>query len=378
MCTAGNQGFPRSTFSSELNDYFFCVQEGIFSACKVWGTKYEDDVAVRFEGACGPCNEKAMQLYEEVVDEYIKVAKEELFKLVDTAFSGSEKGGVDMRALDKSLKERGVELMGQWDLTDEQRENLSRAPMQAAYSHASRASALGQGARTTGAFPSSVSSSSSSAAQRKRGRAPSPPSEPSAVETKDASAGAAAGAGSGTKKSRPDSLSQAKRDAQEEVRRRKEGFMQPSSGAASSGGSSSGSKKNSRASRGPAAGRDRAKSPEMEMDEEEEEEEAEPEPEPSPAKRRRKAVAITIDAGPTGGKARAPPVLSSRKRKVGDIGGSKGKSSAGADGETALERSKRESKEALAQRAAEYVANLEARGGAGSSAKGRRKSGRGK
>ena len=127
------------------------MQEGIFSACKVWGTKYEDDVAVRFEGACGPCNEKAMQLYEEVVDEYIKVAKEELFKLVDTAFSGSEKGGVDMRALDKSLKERGVELMGQWDLTDEQRENLSRAPMQAAYSHASRASALGQGARTTGA-----------------------------------------------------------------------------------------------------------------------------------------------------------------------------------------------------------------------------------
>ena len=142
---------------------------------------------------------------------------------------------------------------------------------------------------------------------------------------------------------------------------------------------------NSRASRGSAAGRDgagrdRAKSPEMEMDEEEEEEEAEaePEPEPSPAKRRRKAVAITIDAGPTGGKARAPPVLSSRKRKVGDIGGSKGKSSAGADGETALERSKRESKEALAQRAAEYVANLEARGGAGSGAKGRRKSGRGK
>ena len=371
------------------------MQEGIFAACNVWGTKHEDEVAVRFEEACGPCNEQAMRMYEEVVDGCVKEAKMELFKLVDSTF-GNDKGAtgssrgvgqkdVDMRALDRSIKERGAELMGLWDLTAEQQEDLSRAPMQVAYSYASQASALGQSsqskavpARAAGVFaepatsPSSSSSLSySSSIQRKR----------DAHLSKSDGGGSSVGAG--VKKNRPDTLNRAKMDALKEVQRRKEGFMQQST--SSGGGKRRGSSARGSVSSGTPAGNAGMPSG-MDLDEDEDDV-SEEEPDETPTKRRRKAVVASIDASPTKGRAGPSVSSTSRKRKTSDVESAKSKSngngdtdaeSGGGTKETALERSKRESKEALAQRAAAYVANLEARGGGKSGAKGRRKSGRGK
>ena len=373
-------GYPRSSLSSELNEYFFCVQEGVLTNAVVWGTRHEDQVAVAFEEACASCNAQAMEMYEGLVDRRITEIKSELSIMVMNAF-GLE-GGTSKppkflnesaaKALETSINAKARKLMALWDMTNAQEAALVGPILQQASALQAEAAAQSQSNRAgadpgTGTSHTISTTASSSSALRKRGRVTSPVVVPE-VGVVDPSSGKSPGS-IRNKRIRPDSLGQAKKDAEEGLRRRKQAFMpqqqegeQPQKTAARSPLLAPGSKRK----QSPVPER-QPSAPAMEV------EAAAPGDCLSPNKRRREAVAFEIDVGPL--KARAPR----RKRKAGDVdalsssdASGTGNGSGKASGESALERSRRESKEALSQRAAEYIANLEAR----SSSKGKRKSAR--